>query len=484
MKKLGFKWDGRGIQLIELIIDLTIVFFGLFIVLYLDGDFQDISISQTFELFRDLVVTHSVLLILSLIFFRVYRTTITSYGFFVVMPKIILALIMANMVTAFVSLIMPTLDFSITLFFYSLVIQVIILGVFKFLFYTFFKRVNIKTAIIIGPREECIVLAKKLLLDKHKYITLKYLFFEDKTNFDELQDIYEYINSVDYIYLTPALFEKKKNAILSYCIDRKKTVFLVPKIYELAIINSKTTQIDDVLTVSVNSMTLSLEQQVIKRAFDLVVSFLGLVVTGPILLVFAIIIKISDGGPILFRQQRLTKDNKPFNLIKFRTMVPDAEKHTGPVLATDKDPRITRLGRFMRKTRIDELPQFINILKGEMSIVGPRPERQFFIEQFVKENPNYKFRLNVKAGVTGLAQSLGKYNTTFEDKLRFDLYYIRNYSFVSDLSILLHTIRAVLDSGSTEGADKSHDFNELLDDAGYIELKEQDVPNLRIIVKK
>jgi len=163
-------------------------------------------------------------------------------------------------------------------------------------------------------------------------------------------------------------------------------------------------------------------------------------------------------------------------------MIPDAEKHTGPVLASENDPRITKLGLFMRKTRIDELPQFFNILKGEMSIVGPRPEREFFVEQFVKENPNYKYRLNVKAGVTGLAQSLGKYNTTFEDKLRFDLYYIRNYSFLEDIKILLYTIRTVFDSDSTQGLrQKDQDIFEFY---GYVNIAKDDNDNIRFIVNK
>lgn len=484
MKDLEFRWDSRGVKFVELLVDLAIVVFGLLVVLYFDDDLNRVSIYETFDIIRDLVVTHSVLLLLALIFFRVYDTTITKNGFTVVMPKIVLALIMANVLTAFVSLILPTIDFSVTLFVYSLLIQSLILGVFKFAAYRFLLRVNIKTAIIIGPKEQVDDLAAKLLQEKEKYVQLKYLFYEDKENKDQVLKMYEYIDNVDYVYLTPNLYEKKKNAIISYCVDKSKNIFLIPKIYELAVINAQTDQIGDVLAFSISGMHLTMEQRFIKRTFDLFVSIIGLILVSPLLLITAIIVKVSDGGPVFFVQERLTKNNKPFNLIKFRTMVPNAEKLTGPVLATEKDPRITKFGAFMRRTRIDELPQFINIIKGDMSIVGPRPERQFFVDQFVEENPTYRFRLNVKAGVTGLAQALGKYNTNFHDKLRFDLYYIRNYSFFFDMSVLLHTVRAVFDTSSTEGVDVEGDVDVALAHAGYMMLRDKDVKCLRVLVRK
>lgn len=484
MKELGFKWDSRGVQFVELLIDLGIVVFGLFMVMYSIEDFDEITIRSTLGLFQELVVTHSVLLILSLIFFRVYKTTITKYGFWTVMPKIFLALIMANVITAFVSLLMPTLHYSIQIFFYSLTVQLILLCIFKYLIYILLSNVNSKTAIVIGPEEQVKSIASKLIIDRQQYIKLRYLVYEDNNDLNQLNEIYEYISGVDCVYLTSDLIEKKKNAIIAYCIDKDKTIFLVPKIYELAIIKSNIDQIGDVLAFSIKSMSLSFEQKIIKRIFDLIVSIIGLVLSSPILLFFAILIKLQDGGKVFFIQKRLTKDNKPFNLIKFRTMVPNAEKLTGPVLATDKDPRITKLGKFMRKTRIDELPQFINIIKGEMSIVGPRPERPYFVDKFVHENPNYRFRLNVKAGVTGLAQALGKYNTSYEDKLRFDLYYIRNYSFLYDVSILLHTIRAVFDRTSTEGINIDNDFLKLARLYGFLVLEDEKTPDIKIIVKK
>jgi lipopolysaccharide/colanic/teichoic acid biosynthesis glycosyltransferase len=144
------------------------------------------------------------------------------------------------------------------------------------------------------------------------------------------------------------------------------------------------------------------------------------VILFPLLVIVAIIIKLYDRGPIFYKQKRVTKDNKIFDLYKFRTMIVDAEKNIGPVLASERDPRITPIGRFLRASRIDEIPQLINVIKGDMSIVGPRPERPFFVEKFNEEVDEFKYRVFVKAGITGLAQILGKYSTDPENKAKYD----------------------------------------------------------------
>jgi lipopolysaccharide/colanic/teichoic acid biosynthesis glycosyltransferase len=166
--------------------------------------------------------------------------------------------------------------------------------------------------------------------------------------------------------------------------------------------------------------------------------------------VLAILITLG-GGSVFYTQERLTRDNRLFKIYKFRTMIPEAEKISGPVLAEEKDPRITRIGRFMRVIRLDEIPQLINIIRGEMSLVGPRPERPFFTDQFEKKIPEYQLRLKVKAGLTGLAQVEGKYNTNVEDKLRYDLIYINNYSILRDFVIMLQTVKILFLKESTRG---------------------------------
>ncbi len=184
----------------------------------------------------------------------------------------------------------------------------------------------------------------------------------------------------------------------------------------------------------------------VKRAFDIIASLLGIIFLSPLFLFTAILIKCASKGPILFTQTRVGKEGKLFEIYKFRTMRVNAEKETGPIWAADNDPRLIPVGRFLRKAHIDEIPQFINILKGEMSLIGPRPERPIFVEKFREEISDYEKRLAVKPGLTGLAQVWHKYDETMEDvrkKIKYDLLYIKKLCLWTDLRILLRTVRVV-----------------------------------------
>jgi exopolysaccharide biosynthesis polyprenyl glycosylphosphotransferase len=172
-----------------------------------------------------------------------------------------------------------------------------------------------------------------------------------------------------------------------------------------------------------------------------------LIVLSPLMLVLTAAVRLTSNGPAVYRQERVGRDDRPFTMYKFRTMVENAESESGPVWAVDDDPRITPLGRFMRKTRLDELPQFFNVLRGDMSLVGPRPERPFFVERFKKEIPLYGRRLRVRPGITGWAQVKWKYDSTFDDvveKTKFDLFYVENLSLRMDFKILINTILTVV----------------------------------------
>ena len=184
-----------------------------------------------------------------------------------------------------------------------------------------------------------------------------------------------------------------------------------------------------------------------KRFFDIVISIIGLILTSWLFLIVAIAIKIEDGGRVFYRQDRCTKDGKIFSILKFRSMIEHIEE--GKIYITKhKDNRITKVGYIIRKTKIDELPQLVNILKGDMSLVGPRPERPELIADILKEIPEYNFRTTVKAGLTGYAQVHGDYHTDFLEKLRWDMIYIENYSIILDLKILLMTIPTILRGSS------------------------------------
>ena len=198
---------------------------------------------------------------------------------------------------------------------------------------------------------------------------------------------------------------------------------------------------------------LTMDQRFIKRMIDLVCAVILAVVTSPIMLITAIVVKLYDGGPVLYKQVRVTRDDKEFKIMKFRSMRVDAEKDGVARLASKNDDRITPIGKFIRKVRIDELPQLFNIIKGDMSFIGPRPERPEIIKQYVEEMPEFAYRTKVKAGLAGYAQVYGKYNTTPYDKLKLDLTYIENYSLWMDIKLMLLTLKILFSPESTEGVD-------------------------------
>lgn len=245
-----------------------------------------------------------------------------------------------------------------------------------------------------------------------------------------------------------------RNKILKYCFENSIRTYITPKISDIIVRGADDIDLFDTPLLLCRNRGLTFEQRVAKRAVDIVVSLLAIIITSPIMLVTAIGIKLYDRGPVLFKQKRCTIGGKVFEICKFRSMIVDAEKDGEVIPAVDNDPRITPIGRIIRKTRLDELPQMFNILWGDMSLVGPRPERVEHVEKYTQEIPEFKFRLKVKGGLTGYAQVAGRYNTTAYDKLKLDLMYIENYSFLLDLKLIFMTIKIMFMKDSTEGFGK------------------------------
>ena len=243
----------------------------------------------------------------------------------------------------------------------------------------------------------------------------------------------------------------ERNLIIKYCFANRIHTYSVPKISDILLRSSVELNLFDSPLLLSRNIGLQIEQEFCKRAMDVIGSLIGIVITSPFFLLIAVCIKLTDGGPVFYKQKRLTKDGKIFDIYKFRTMIQNAEKETGARLASEHDPRILPVGRLLRRTRLDELPQIFNILKGEMSIVGPRPERPELAAEIEKEIPEFSYRLKVKAGLTGYAQVYGKYNTTSYDKLKLDLTYIRSYSMLLDLKLILMTPKIMFMKESTEG---------------------------------
>lgn len=245
-----------------------------------------------------------------------------------------------------------------------------------------------------------------------------------------------------------------RNELLKYCIDNSIEAYVRPSIGDLLLKGARELQMNNLPVMLCHRSSPTVWYLAIKRVMDILLSVVALVVFSPIMLVTAIAIKAYDGGPILYKQLRLTKDRKTFYVYKFRSMRTDAEKDGVARLAQENDDRITPVGKIIRMLRIDEMPQLFCILSGKMSIVGPRPERPEIAEQYEKEMPEFALRLQAKAGLTGLAQVYGKYNTRPYNKLQMDLQYIGSMGIITDLKIILATVKILFMPESTEGVAK------------------------------
>ena len=249
--------------------------------------------------------------------------------------------------------------------------------------------------------------------------------------------------SIEAIFICDIESQSRKE-LIKYCFYNSIRVFTLPSLTDILTKSSELFHIFDTPLFAFKNAEIPLEEALFKRVLDIVLSSVLIVLSFPIMIIIAISIMLEDGGPIIFKQDRLTKDNEVFKIMKFRSMIKDAEDDGIARLASNEDNRITKVGKFIRKIRFDEIPQFVNVLKGEMSLVGPRPERPEIAEEYIKNVPEFKYRTRVKAGLTGYAQLMGKYDTKPEDKLKLDLYYIGNYSIIQDFILIIMTLRRLI----------------------------------------
>lgn len=261
---------------------------------------------------------------------------------------------------------------------------------------------------------------------------------------DNKNDLYHMIDHSSEVLVSPQLAERDKEEIYLYCVDHDKTLYVVPQYSELVLAKFRVIQFSDMPTFLVDNLGLTFQQRILKRTFDVLFSLIVLILTAPIQLAIALAIRIDSKGPAFYTQERITISGRVHKIYKFRTMINNAEEKFGAFQSSAADPRVTRIGRILRSSRLDELPQFFNILVGDMSTVGPRSDRPITIGEFEDNIKGYNQRLKVKSGLTGLAQISGHYDTSPEDKLRYDLMYIKNYSFLLDLSIIMKTVQVVL----------------------------------------
>lgn len=323
-------------------------------------------------------------------------------------------------------------------------LQLIAVVLFGYLGNYLYFRINppARSIVVYGSKQDLPAFVSKIGKYKKQYQITDVVSLDDP-------DLKQFIRDSERVFLYSVEGEAKTR-LLEYCYKHSKVTCITPELSDIVTRHSRHVILDDVTVLESRVSGLTFEQELAKRIMDVVISGVGLLIAGPIMLIEAALIKLEDGGPVFFRQPRLTKDGKVFEVLKFRTMIVDADKEKKG-LVKEGDSRITKVGNILRKTRLDELPQFLNIIKGDMSIVGPRPEQVEIAERYVEVLPEFKYRLKVKAGLTGLAQIRGKYNTTPKDKLILDLIYIEQYSIWIDLKLMLQTVKVLFKSDSTEG---------------------------------
>ncbi len=402
----------------------------------------------------DFHIRLTVLLSVFLIFF------FNIYGLFSLVRKrlseiflnLIVAVLNIFIAAMAVTFFMRDFEYSRMVIIYSAAFGFIFLALWQYAMHKIeVKHLPIPTVFIAAQRDEQEKLKTKIRktygLEKS---TLKFASLDKQNKLNEAETQKQIVAS-DIVLIGESLPVEQKEHIFRIANEQMKMIILVPTLYEIACSKMYLWQLDDLPAQRLSRMRLTLEQRILKRALDIAVAAASIILLSPVMLITAVIVKLDSPGPVIYSQVRVGRYGKTFKVHKFRSMRQDAEAKTGPVLAGENDPRITKFGRFMRATRLDELPQLFNVLKGEMSIVGPRPERPFFVEQFIREKPEYAYRHNVKPGITGLAQIAGKYNTTAYDKLVYDLIYIQNISVINDLTIMLQTLKVLITKESTEG---------------------------------
>jgi len=385
------------------------------------------------------------LMVIIICFYKFFNFLEQSYT--EVIKKIIVAGFLLNAIFIVLIYFVSNVKLSAYYFIIAYVLQITLLIILK-IFTSLLRRKTIRNSLNLSIVEDYYSTSDLLIaLRKESKGKLAIVSYDD-------ENLKKYVGKADNIYLTGSVTKELKSKVISYCTLEDKRVYIVPEIFEIAVRNSTITYIGDTPVFIMESFHLTEVQRFVKRSIDIVLSIFGIVISLPIFLFAVIGIKSEDEGPVFYKQERSGLNGKPFEVIKFRSMVEDAEKDTGAIFAMENDHRITKIGSFMRSTRIDEIPQFFNVLMGSMSLVGPRPERPIFVEEYSKKYPEYQYRLAVKPGITGLAQVKGNYTTTAENKMKFDLMYIINYSLLLDLKILFQTVKVVFKREQAKGFDE------------------------------
>lgn len=421
---------------------------------------------------RTMGITLSTFVVVGLLFVSIYgRYDVGRRKSKPIIYSMSLAVIFTDIITYIQLMVMNTITpsvyalrfVSIKALILTMIGQIVIIVIFAYAGNALFFTIHApeKCYVVTSSQEALDEIVRGILKFKKQYRIVGILDYRDTHVLEKLKDA-----DTVFLYDVP-IFQRSE--ITNFCYKTRKNVYFNPEIEDIVEMTSEYYLLDDISVLNYNVKGLTMEQRIIKRCIDIAGSLVMGIVSSPIWIVSAIAIKVYDGGSILFKQKRATINGTVFEVYKFRTMKEHVENRS----VTEDDDRITPPGRILRKIRMDELPQLLNILKGNMSFVGPRPEMLENVEAYTEALPEFRYRLRVKAGLTGYAQIAGKYNTTPKDKLMMDLMYIENYSVFKDIQLLFQTAIVLLKSDSTEAFKKGNDGQEYK----FVPVEEQNKEN-------
>lgn len=421
------------------------------------------------RLSRTMGITISTFIVVGLLFVSIYgKYDVGRRKSKPIVYSMALAVLFTDVITYAQLMIMNTITPSVYAFrfvsvkalFVAMGVQLLVIIFFAYAGNALFFKIHKpeKCYIVTSSQENLDAILRGILKYRKQYSVESVFDYKDKELLTKLRDA-----DTVFLYNIPIPY---RSELTNYCYRNRKNVYFNPEIEDVVEMSSEYYLLDDISMLNYNVKGLNMEQRIIKRCMDISLSILLGIISAPIWLLSAVAIKIYDGGSILFKQDRATINGTVFQVYKFRTMKEHVENRS----VTEDDDRITLPGRILRKIRMDELPQLLNILKGDMSFVGPRPEMLENVEAYTEELPEFRYRLRVKAGLTGYAQIAGKYNTTPKDKLMMDMMYIENYSVFKDIQLLFQTAIVLLKSDSTEAFRKGKQEKEYI----FVEAEEKE----------
>lgn len=457
------KKSGIILKIIEAFVYLLIINASYIGIMLIDVStkYDDRNITAYFSI-ATYITVFSLFILMFNRMFQTMKLSKTENIIIVISSTIMIALMSIALAFVFRSFAMPR-SIIIIGFFVQTFLFILIKLIMKKIYDKYKKE---KKTALICPIEDSELIIQSLFGGEKGHEKEKLIFATSNCKYDN--KLYLEIDKV-YIYNfnDSSLIEK----FIHKCILNGIQICILPKSYELAMTKSSLYISSDVPLIKLNKLGLTLEYRFIKRTMDILISLMAIIILSPIMILTTLLIYAFEGKPALFKQKRVTINNKEFIIYKYRTMINNAEKNTGAIWAEEDDPRITKVGKFMRKYWLDELPQLFNVLKGDMSIVGPRPERPELIKEFVKDIPDFKMRTLVKCGLTGYAQVMSKYDTSPDNKLKLDLFYILNTNLLLDINLMILTARKMLlrFMGAEKGFKK---YNDILKNWDIQEVKE------------